>query len=46
MTMLPNFSYIQPRAVKDSLEALTDNAVVFAGGTDLLGVHARGDHKR
>jgi xanthine dehydrogenase YagS FAD-binding subunit len=42
MTMLPNFSYIQPRAVKDALEALTDDAVVCAGGTDLLGCMREG----
>jgi xanthine dehydrogenase YagS FAD-binding subunit len=42
MTMLPNFSYIQPLTVKDAMDALTDGAVVCAGGTDLLGCMREG----
>jgi CO/xanthine dehydrogenase FAD-binding subunit len=37
MTMLPDFAYFQPLTVKDAVDALTDDAVVCAGGTDLLG---------
>lgn len=35
--MLPNFSYVQPLTVKDAVDALTDDAVICAGGSDLLG---------
>ncbi len=40
--MLPNFSYIQPRTVKEAVDALTDDAVVCAGGSDLLGCMREG----
>ncbi|MCA1786854.1 MAG: xanthine dehydrogenase family protein subunit M [Desulfobacteraceae bacterium] len=40
--MLPNFSYIQPETVEDAVDALTDDAVVCAGGSDLLGCMREG----
>jgi xanthine dehydrogenase YagS FAD-binding subunit len=42
MTMLPNFSYIQPLTVKEAVDAITDDAVVCGGGTDLLGCMREG----
>ncbi|MDT8380573.1 MAG: FAD binding domain-containing protein [Desulfotignum sp.] len=40
--MLPNFSYVQPLTVKDAVDALTDDAVICAGGSDLLGCMREG----
>ncbi|MCA1785200.1 MAG: FAD binding domain-containing protein, partial [Desulfobacteraceae bacterium] len=40
--MLPNFFYFQPLTVKDAVDALTDDAVVCAGGSDLLGCMREG----
>lgn len=36
--MLPNFSYVRPTSLSDTMEQLrSDRAVLHAGGTDLLG---------
>ena len=36
--MLPKFAYIRPESMSEALEQLaSDEAYVFAGGTDLLG---------
>jgi xanthine dehydrogenase YagS FAD-binding subunit len=36
--MLPNFSYVRPKTVKDAVKQLSsDEAHVYAGGTDLIG---------